>query len=139
LSSLSDVLQRARELATQAANGSIGASERGQIALEVSQLLTQVVAIGNTQHGGRFIFAGQKTGTSPFVPDSTANPTVVAYAGDTSSIQREVSRGDRLATNVTGNRVFPTIFTDLIAFRDNLRANNAAGLQVDGDNIGARL
>src|SRR5260221_13440516 len=61
LSNVSNVLQRARELATQAANGSIGASERQQIALEVSQLITQVTAIGNTENGGRYVFSGQKT------------------------------------------------------------------------------
>src|SRR5437867_3215537 len=51
---LSDVLQRARELAVQSANGAIGASERQQIALEVSQLITQATSIGNSRNGGRY-------------------------------------------------------------------------------------
>ena len=139
LSSLSDVLQRARELAVQAANGSIGASERQQVALEVSQLITQATAIGNTANGGHYIFAGQKTATVPFVPDSATTPTVVTYAGDTNNINREIARGDRIAVNITGDRVFPGIFADLITFRDHLTANNATAIATDADNVGARL
>jgi flagellar hook-associated protein 3 FlgL len=139
LSSLSDVLQRARELAVQAANGSIGAPERQNIALEVSQLITQAVSIGNTKINGRYIFAGQKTGTVPFVPDSANNPSVVAYTGDTNNIDREISKGDRLATNITGDHVFPGVFADLIAFRDHLLSNNVGGLGTDGDHAASRL
>lgn len=139
LGSMSEVLQRARELAVQAANGSIGASERQNIALEVGQLITQATAIGNTKLGGRFVFAGQKTATTPFVPDSAAHPTAVAYAGDNNNINREISKGDRIATNITGDRVFPGVFADLIAFRDHLLANNAAGLAADADHMSQRL
>lgn len=139
LNSLADVLQRARELAVQAANGSIGAAERQHIALEVSQLITQATAIGNTKLGGRFIFAGQETSTTPFVPDSAVHPTAVAYNGDANNIDREISKGVRVATNISGNRVFPGVFADLIAFRDHLLANNTGALGADGDNVSARL
>lgn len=139
LSSLADVLQRARELAVQASNGSIGASERAHIALEVSQLITQATAIGNTKLSGRFVFAGQETATQPFVPDSANHPTAVAYAGDTNNIDREISKGVRVATNISGNRVFPGVFSDLIALRDHLLANNTTALATDGDNVAARL
>ncbi len=139
LSSLSDVLQRARELAVQAANGSIGASERSNIALEVSQLITTATSLGNTKLGGRYIFAGQKTATTPFVPDDVNHPTTVTYAGDTNNINREIAKDDRVATNITGNRLFPGVFADLIAFRDHLLANNSAGLATDADHVAQRL
>jgi flagellar hook-associated protein 3 FlgL len=139
LAALADVLQRARELAVQAANGSIGASERQHIALEVRQLITQATAIGNTKLNGRFIFAGQKISTTPFVPDSATFPTTVAYAGDTNNVDREIAKGDRLATNISGNRVFPGVFADLIAFRDHLLSNNAVALAADSDQVSQRL
>ena len=139
LDNLADVLQRARELAVQGANGALDASSRQQIALEVSQLVTQAIALGNTRAAGRYVFAGQKTDTQPFVPDSTTNPTVVTYAGDANGIYREVSQGDRLNVNLTGDRVFPGVIADLIAFRDHLRSNDAAALQVDADAMGTRI
>lgn len=139
IASLADVLQRARELAVQGANGALDGAARQQIALEVSQLVTQAIALGNTRSAGRYIFAGQKTDTQPFVPDNATNPTVVTYAGDSNGVAREVSQGDRLNTNVTGDRTFPGVIADLIAFRDHLRSNNASALQTDADAIGNRL
>lgn len=139
LSNLADVVQRARELAVQAANGALDGSSRQQVALEVSQLVTQAIALGNTRSAGRYIFAGQKTDTQPFVPDSVVNPTVVTYAGDTNGVYREVSQGERVNTNVTGDRTFPGVIADLISFRDHLRANNATALQTDADAMGTRL
>ncbi len=139
ITGLSDMLHRARELAVQAANGAIGASERQNIALEVRQLIDQAVALGNTRYAGRYIFAGHKTNTQPFVPDVPGNPTTVAYAGDTGLIQREVSRGELVPTNITGDRVFPQVFATLIAFRDHLQSNSVSLVAADGDAIAARL
>jgi flagellar hook-associated protein 3 FlgL len=139
VTALSDLLHRARELAVQAANGAIGAAERQHIALEISQLVSQAIATGNTRYAGRYIFAGHKTNTQPFVPDVPANPTTVAYNGDTGLIQREISRGELVPTNITGDRVFPQVFTTLIAFRDHLQTNNVTLLAADGDQLAARL
>lgn len=139
ITGLTDVLHRARELAVQAANGAIGFPERQHIAAEVRQLIDQTIALGNTRYAGRYIFAGHKTNTQPFVPDVPGNPTVVAYAGDTGLVQREVSRGELVPTNITGDRVFPQVFATLIAFRDHLQSNNVPLVAADGDLIAARL
>lgn len=139
LASLADVLQRASELAVQGSNGALDGAARQQIALEVSQLVTQAIALGNTRSAGRYIFAGQKTDTQPFVPDSTTNPSVCTYAGDTNGVYREVSQGERLNTNITGDRTFPGVIADLITLRDHLRSNDANALQTDADAMGTRL
>lgn len=139
LVSVSDVLQRARELATQAANDTIDASARNEIALEVSQLLTQAISVANTKNAGRYIFAGTKTDTQPFVPDNTTTPTVVTYAGNTGLIQREISQDERIAVNITGDRVLPGVIADIISLRDHLTTNNGVALKNDADQMGARL
>ena len=77
------------------------------------------------------MFGGQLTGAAPFAPDDAINPTAVAYAGDTNNIEREISRGERISTNISGDRAFPAIFADLIAFRDNLRSNAVSALATD--------
>lgn len=128
---LGSVLQRAYELAVQGANGTIDGADRAGIALEVAQLLTEAIALGNTSHAGRYLFGGHQTGTSPFVPDVAAAPTVVNYVGDAGLVQREIAQGQLVDSNVVGSRGFPDVFTALMTLRDNLLANDQAAVGAD--------
>jgi flagellin len=57
LSSLSDNLQRVRELAVQAANGTLSSQDRAAVSKEVQQLLQEVDRIGRgTNFNGNLIF-----------------------------------------------------------------------------------
>ena len=136
---LGGVMQRAVELAMQGANSTIDASDRADIALEVSQLLTEAIALGNSSHAGRYLFAGHQTGTVPFVPDVVATPTVVNYVGDTGLVRRELSQGALVESNITGNRGFPAVISALIQLRDNLLANNQAAVGADVDVVNSSL
>jgi flagellar hook-associated protein 3 FlgL len=128
---LGSVMQRAYELALQGANGAIGAADRADIALEVSQLLTEAIAIGNTSHAGRYLFAGHQTATAPFVPDVAATPTVVNYVGDAGLVRREIAQGELVESNIVGSRGYPAVFGALISLRDNLLADNQTAVGVD--------
>ena len=136
---LGRVLQRAVELATQGANGTVGATERANIATEVSELLTEAIAIGNRNHAGRFIFAGHQTDTTPFVPDVAAAPTVVSYAGDAGLVKREVALGVLVDGNVAGSQGFPAVFSALLQLRDDLLANDQAAVNAGTSAINAAL
>lgn len=131
MASVNTVLQRSVELAVQAGNAALDASSRNQIAFEIDRMIEETIAIGNTSHAGRYIFAGHQTTTLPFAPDVPGNPTVVNYSGDAGAIQREIGSGERLDVNVPGDQLFSGVFNALITFRDNLRTNNLAGLQTD--------
>lgn len=135
----SNVLARSSELAVQAANGTMSDAGRQAIGLEISQLLTEAINIGNTANAGRYIFSGQMTDTAPYVPDVPAAPTAVTYNGDNGVIQREISAGRRITVNVPGNAVIPQIFTTLMKFRDDLTANNLTALNADGGLIDSQL
>ena len=50
----SSVMQRVRELATQAANGTLSGSDRESISAEVDQLLDQMLGIANSRRGERY-------------------------------------------------------------------------------------
>ena len=136
---LTDLLQRASELAVQGANDTLDASARQIIALEIEELLEGAIAIGNRSHVGRRIFAGQKTDTAPYVPDIPNNPTVVTYDGDTGLIEREISKGSRIAVNITGDRVLPQLFATLIQFRDDLAGNDVTALNADVAALDAQI
>lgn len=118
-----EIIQRVRTLAVQAANGTYNAGDRDKIAVEVNQLLDEMVNIGNTSYKGLYIFGGNDTLTSPFEkkygkdanqdPDlpgrigiNAKNITNVEYKGDTNYIYREIEKNLRLSINFIGKEVF---------------------------------
>src|SRR6185312_7698638 len=79
LSNTSNVLGRVRTLLLQAANGSQNDGTRGDIAAEMVQLRQQLLGQANSKDGqGDYLFAGNRTGTMPFVSQGGG----VAYVGD---------------------------------------------------------
>ncbi|MBE0451357.1 MAG: flagellar hook-associated protein FlgL [Clostridia bacterium] len=70
---LKDILQRVRELTVQAANGTNTTDDRQKIALEVEQLMQEVITVGNSTNAGRYVFSGLQTNEKLFNPDGTYN------------------------------------------------------------------
>jgi flagellin-like hook-associated protein FlgL len=65
LEDVSNLLVRAKELAIQAANDTLTPSDRVFIAKEIEQLFAQAIQTGNSDVGGRYIFAGNRTDQPP--------------------------------------------------------------------------
>lgn len=61
------VLTRLRELGEQAATGTVSGENREQVSYEARQLFEQLINMANTEHEGKHIFSGHKTGESAFV------------------------------------------------------------------------
>jgi flagellar hook-associated protein 3 FlgL len=130
-------LQRIRELAVQANNDSLNASNRANIAVEIREILSEVVGIANAvDSNGEFLFAGFNVDTSPFT--ATENPPAsglfdYAYTGDLG--QRTVQIGDTrfIAVGDNGQEVFmdtpvsgggtQNIFETIEQFAVDLEAN----------------
>lgn len=104
-----DLVHRAQELATQAANFTNNQDGRTAIALEIDQIVNQLIQLGNTDISGKYIFGGMKTNTPPFsrVGDN------VTYSGTTpaQAWQRdvEISRGVQLTVNVNGQELLGSV------------------------------
>lgn len=126
LSSATDVIHRARELAVQGASGTNSQQGRDAMAIEIDQLLQQTVQIGNSNFGGAYIFAGQKTDQPAFATVGAPTITAVNYQGDAGARTRRISTQDTIAVNVTGPQALGTVFQDLITLRDNLRTAPAS-------------
>jgi flagellar hook-associated protein 3 FlgL len=94
LSSINDVLNRAKELAVNGANGTNSQQNRNDIADEVDQLVKSVKDAMNTQINGQYIFSGTRTDTAPY-----ADATGDAYQGDTGAIIRQAGAGVTLQAN----------------------------------------
>lgn len=106
LEDASALMQRVRELTTQAANGTISSSDRQSIAAEVEQLLNQLVSIGNSRRGDRYLFGGTENSISPFELVEDAGGTRIVYRGNHESLSVEVAPGVTTALNVPGDSIF---------------------------------
>lgn len=103
LANVNNILQRTRELALQANNGTQSNETRRLIATEMRESLQQLVQLANTRDGsGRFLFSGNQDGTTPV---SRVGNTF-AYNGDQG--QRLVQIGDsrQVAGGDSGDDVF---------------------------------
>lgn len=122
LDGATELLQRARELTVQGATGTLGASEKTNIAAEMDQLIQQLAQVANTNFGGAYIFSGHQTQTPAYAV--TGNPpAAITWQGDNGQRIRQISAQDAVAVNVVGNDVFGTMFQDLMTLRDNLNSN----------------
>lgn len=98
LGQVTDLLARAKELALQEGSATSTAATRSAAKAEVDRIIEQVVALGNTQVGNEYLFAGHQVTTPPF--DSAG-----AYWGDDGQRSSEVGRDYRLVTNHTGREL----------------------------------
>ncbi len=150
MSSVTNALTRARELAVQASTGSLSNVDRAAIAKEIAEIRDEIQSLANTKFRNRYTFSGFKTDTQSF--DTGFN-----YQGDSGEVNVLIDRNATIAINIPGDTVFgsgPTsIMGVLDSFYTNLINNNQAGAQTaitDIDNsidkianvradIGARL
>jgi flagellar hook-associated protein 3 FlgL len=131
------LLQRAKTLSVSGANSTNGQSELDAIADEVSQLIDNMVSVGNTQFAGRYIFGGFSTTSAPFEAMDSP-PTSVDYLGDDGSINYEIEKGVSTSINFNGEEVFksPTdVFNVLIELRDHLLDGDYGAVSQDTSNV----
>lgn len=102
---ITEVLQRAQELAVRGANDVLSPEARQAIGLEVEELIGVLIQFGNTNHAGRYIFSGHQTTTAP-LEQSGAGPAGVIYAGDQGRLSWEVAPNVTVRSNVTADSIF---------------------------------
>lgn len=96
-----DVLQRARTLTQQGATGTTDQTAKDAIAAEVEQLKEQMVMIGNSEYGGKYIFNGQKTDVQPYSLDNPENDST-----DDGVFQLNVGQGFSVPVSIPGEQIF---------------------------------
>jgi len=132
LSSMTDILQRARELAVRGASESTDPVSRKSIALEIDQLVSSLKDQANTKFAGKYLFSGTMTDTAPY-------GSTDAYQGNTSPVAREIGPGVSVAINTTADTLLGSgqgaadgkLLAVLGELRDHLVNNDTAALQGD--------
>lgn len=106
LDSVTNLIQRVRELAVQGLNDSNSQSDRQAIATEMREINQQILSLSNTKDAnGDYLFSGFATSTQPY--DSLLG----SYQGDEGQRNLKVGEGVLIATNDSANRLFESPVT----------------------------
>ena len=123
LEHVENILQRVKEISINAVNGAMSISDMQTLADEVEQLREELLDAANAMVDGKYIFSGYEENTKPFTinpnynPDQTVpvpppyDPTDSStwpylYNGDNNPTELEITPGELLEVNLTGNDLF---------------------------------
>lgn len=121
LNEAGNALQRARELAVKAANGTNDPDALNAIAMEIAQIREHLEAVANTEYAGRYIFSGTNTNAQAYLNG--------VWQGTGDKISYEISPNVILPINVNGTDVFgvdgppgtgTSVFDDLKSLENDL-------------------
>ena len=133
LGSITDVVQRANELALQGSNGTMAQKDRNKIADEIDQLIETAKSAANASYGGRFVFSGTQTDTQPYAVGGADT-----WNGDIGGqVYRQVGAGQTITVNVRGEDVLGSggadgkLLSTLRNLAANLRSGNVAAIRAN--------
>jgi flagellar hook-associated protein 3 FlgL len=133
LQQASDLMASAKELAVQGANGSLGASERASLALQVKDIRDQMIGVANTKGSSGYLFGGSQTQTEPFAADGT-------FSGDDEDHVVDIGNSTPTAVNASGAQAFTTaggrdVLGDLDSLYTALTNNDPTAVSATLDNL----
>ena len=116
LGSMENLLQRAKELAINAVNGAMSSEDLQTIATEIAEIRDELLDSANAVIDGKYIFAGYQENTLPFTENAAYDPALYdptdnttwpyIYHGDANPTELEITPGEYLEVNLTGNELF---------------------------------
>lgn len=116
LDNVENIMQRAKEIMTNAVNGSLNDADRTTLADELSQLRKQLLDTSNGTVNGKYLFSGYNVDTTPFVENSNYDPTLynandpttwpVQYTGDGNATSLQITTDQQIQVNLTGSDLF---------------------------------
>jgi flagellar hook-associated protein 3 FlgL len=126
LQQASDLMVQAKELAMEGANGSLGASERQTLALQIKGIKDELVGVANSKGSSGYLFGGSQTQSQPFSDTGT-------FSGDDASHLVDIGNSTPTAVNASGAKAFTSaggrdVFADLDSLYTALSNNDAAGI-----------
>jgi len=126
LEHVENILQRVKEIGINAINGINSPQDMAILADEVAHMKQELLDAANGMVDGKYIFSGYAENTKPFVenPDYNPNPPVdplnlnppydptdsttwpYIYVGTPNPTELEITPGERVESNLTGNDLF---------------------------------
>jgi flagellar hook-associated protein 3 FlgL len=145
LQSANGILQRIRELAVTGANGVYTEEDTRNMAVEVNELLKELVSIANqTGPDGKQLFAGDKAYTVPFrIIEGTVEgaggtvPVNIEYRGAGSARRTEIHEHTYSDLDISGGEAFWAERMNVISSvnANNFSVQNDTSIFIDGNEI----
>lgn len=148
LGSISDNMQRIRELAVQAANGTNNPDDRASLQKEVTQLQDEITrVVTNTKFNGTSLLSGASTISIQVGADSSADNKIDIDLVDISAVATAVGALDISGTDATGADAAMDVIDAQLKVVNDARADLGAvqnrfssvisNLQISSENISA--
>lgn len=99
-------IQSVRQLTLQAANSTLTAEARANIAFQLDQINETLVSTANAQYNGKYIFAGSKSDAPPITANTIPNSIPYVYNGDSTDFNIQIAPWASVTTNINGNKIF---------------------------------
>jgi flagellar hook-associated protein 3 len=125
MAQIENILVRAKEIGINAVNSGLTNTDLATLGNEIAELRTQLLDTANASVDGKFIFAGYQEDTKPFTVNPTYDPALYdendvttwpyLYHGDHNPTQLEITPGEFLTSNITGNELFLGITNPIAA------------------------
>ena len=128
------LLEQAQTLTSEGEPSSTSATTRTQIAGQLGDILTQMVALANTTSGGRYIFSGDSDQTAPYTIDLTQTNPISPYAGTASTREIQSPDGSTIPVALTAQDIFDSstpadnVFQSINSARVALLNNDQTGI-----------
>lgn len=135
LTTVTDRVNRAKDLAIAGANASVGPVAREALAVEVEGIKADLLAQSNTTYLDRPVFGGVTSGRTAY----DASGTWIGTAGD---VKRRIADGVTVKVDLDGRDVFGTgpgsVFAELDALATALRSGNVTDMQTSIGDLKSR-
>jgi flagellar hook-associated protein 3 FlgL len=122
LTQVQDLISDAKALCTQMATSTTDAGQRSSAALEIENAREEIIALANTEVGGRYLFAGSDSDAVPFDEDGV-------YSGNDNGFTIKIGKDATLEIGRDGGDMFSDVFSTFQDFKDALEANDLGGIQ----------
>ncbi|MGB3212412.1 MAG: flagellar hook-associated protein FlgL [Desulforhopalus sp.] len=125
LAHVENILVRVKEISINSINSALSDSDLATLADEVAELKNELLDAANAVVDGKYIFGGYKEDTVPFTKNSSYDPALYdvndvttwpyLYNGDNNPTRLEITPGEYLEANLTGNELFMGITNEIAA------------------------
>lgn len=143
-----EMLQRAREIAIQGANGTYSRQDLEYMSMEVNEILEEMVQVANARGSdGTVLFGGDRSEQLPFraiygirAGGERSMITDVEYTGTINPQYAEIGEGNYIQSNFAGNQVFWAENQQILSRVDaqDYQVNQDGSIFVDGTEISLR-
>ncbi len=134
LAQVTELIQRVQELTLQAGSGVQTQQDRAYIAAEISARFDELMSLANSRNSsGQYLFSGFKGAVEPFSSDGNE----VFYQGDAGQRKVQIDRGQFVAINDSGEKLFMQVPIDAVGAGVASVSSETAGVRdvrvVDGE------